>query len=691
MPHRLDPLLRPRSIAFVGASPRPDTVGNDMIRAIRDGGFPGPIYPINPKYDEIEGIKTYPSLDRLPEAVDHVVLALANPRLEEHLSLAVAHGAKAATIFASCYLEDDRDPPLRARIARIAREAGMRLCGGNSMGFYNTVDKTAVTGWAVRNALEPGPVALISHSGSVWSAFLQLEARFGYSYAISPGQELGAAVDEYLDYVLEEESTGVVGLFLEAVRHPRGFSEALEKAAARDVPVVVLRVGRTEQSAAMALTHCGAMVGSEAAYEAVFERYGVIRVETMDEMAATLALFAAPRRPPAGGIAAIHDSGGERELLVDLAADLKVPLARISPETEARLAERLEPGLEPENPLDAWETGYDYENVFAECFAALMDDPDTAIGLFCADIRDGQYLDEAYGRACTRVAEGTGKPVVLATNLSNLVHPQLVKELAAAGVPVLEGTQTALLAVRHMLAHRDFRDRSPLAPPPGLPEATGRRWRRRLAEGGVLDEGESLALLADYGVPVLPHRIVESATAAEAAARELGFPLALKTAMPGISHKSDVDGVMLGLEDAAQLGRAYDDLARRLGPRVLVAPMAPKGAEMALGVTIDPQFGPLVMVAGGGALIELLRDRRYALPPLDARAARRMIDALASRPLLDGARGAPAADIDALAEAAARLSVLAAELGDRIAEVDVNPVIVSAKGCVAVDALVVPR
>jgi hypothetical protein len=230
---------------------------------------------------------------------------------------------------------------------------------------------------------------------------------------------------------------------------------------------------------------------------------------------------------------------------------------------------------------------------------------------------------------------------------------------------------------------------APAAPPAGL----SARWQERLARAGALEEADGLRLFADYGLPVLPHRIVEDSAAAVAAGRDLGFPLVLKTAMPGIPHKSDVGGVKLGLADAPSLEAAYRDLARRLGPRVLVTPMAATGAgiELAFGAKIDPHFGPVVMVGAGGVLIEFLRDQALALAPFDADEALRLIDSLALRPLLDGKRGRPPADVAALAQALARFSVMTADLAGWVAEIDVNPVLAGADGPVALDALVVAR
>jgi acyl-CoA synthetase (NDP forming) len=465
---------------------------------------------------------------------------------------------------------------------------------------------------------------------------------------------------------------------------------ALQKARQRDIPIVVLKVGRTAESAALALSHSGALAGNHAAYQALFDRHGVIEVDDLDGFANTLLLFSQPRRAGKGGLATMHDSGGLRELAIDLAVARGVPYARIDETTKQKLAARLEYGLEPTNPLDAWGTGHDHENIFTDCLQALVDDPDTAIAIHCAETRSGFSLHESYGRIVQAVAARTSKPVLMSNNLATVGNDDLAVRCTHSGTPVLVGLGPMMTAVRAAFDYRDCRARPPVASA-AAPIGVRARWAPRLQRAGALDESESLTLFADYGIPVLPHRIVESAAAAQDAAGEMGFPVVLKTAMPGILHKSDVGGVKLSLSDGAAVRAAYDDVASRLGPRVLVAPMAGKGVEIAFGALDDPQFGPLVMASAGGVLIEVMADRRFALAPFDAAAARRLLDRLKARPLLDGQRGLPAADIDAVAECLARFSVMAADLAGLFQEIDVNPVMCGPSGCVALDALVIGR
>jgi acyl-CoA synthetase (NDP forming) len=367
-------------------------------------------------------------------------------------------------------------------------------------------------------------------------------------------------------------------------------------------------------------------------------------------------------------------------------------MARISDATRERIQAELDPGVFAENPLDAWGTGIDADRIFRESFLALHDDPDTAAVVFAVDLTvQGEPYDEGYVQVARDVFSATTKPFCFLSHLPSAIGEVEAAMLRADGIPVLEGTVSGLLALKHLIEERDNRARAATEPPVPVAPEIRERWLARLSAGQEISELEGLELLSDYGVPVIDARAVEDAEDAVAEAEAFGYPVVMKTAAPGIQHKSDVGGVKLGLDDAHAVREAYTDLAERLGPQAVVAATAPAGIEVALGVLRDPTFGPLVLVAAGGVLVELLQDRKLAFPPLDDAGARRLIDALQMRPMLDGLRGAEASDVNTLAQAISRLSVLAADLGEALDAIDVNPVIVSADGCVAVDALVIPR
>ncbi|MDZ4729021.1 MAG: acetate--CoA ligase family protein [Xanthomonadales bacterium] len=695
--HRLEPLLRPRSIAVLGASERAGTVGSQVILNLQIGGFAGPIYAVNPTRDSVHGLPCFKSLADLPETVEQVIFALADTRVEAALENVIAHGAKSAVMFSTLVLEDDTIPFLRERIAQRVRESGLLLAGANGMGFYNLHDGVWACGFDTRhNHPRGGNVTLISHSGSGMSGIMDCEERIDFNLAVSTGQELSVRMDDYMDYAIERMNTRAIGLFMETARNPEGLKAVLEKAAVRGIPVVALKVGRTELAARLTVSHSGALAGIDAAYQALFDRYGVQRVEDMDELATALIMFAQPHPVAAGGLVGLHDSGGERQLLIDLADRTGVDLTEISAKTTQQLEDLLDPGLPAVNPLDAWSTGGpDYHLVMGKCFAALMADPQAALGAVVHDRAPHGAVYEDYIDYMRAGHTASGKPVFLVANRQGTGSDPQVQQITREGFPILDGLRSFLVGTRCLLAFRDFQAQIAQH---GLPtknvelsaeeKLAAQRWTARLSQGETLDEFDSLRLLEDFGLPVSPSRMANNEVEVLAAAEQLGYPLALKSAQAGLLHKSDQGGVLLNIADADAVRTAYRELEQRLGPKALLSPMAAPGVEMVLGVVRDEQFGPLVLLGFGGIYVETLKDVAFALPPFSAATARKLVDTLQLRPLLDEARGRPAVNIDAYCQAAAKLSRLAASLGDVISEIDINPLILGPQGCVAVDALV---
>jgi acyl-CoA synthetase (NDP forming) len=686
-------MLDARSVAVVGASVKTGSLGRQMMAELRRGGFDGAVYPVNPGYDEVDGYRCYPSLLEIPEPVDLAILGVANARIEAAMTDAAELGAGSVVTFSSLYEEPSDGPSLAERVAAIAAARGMAVCGGNGMGFVNVPGRLRATGFATPDDLRPGPVTFLSHSGSAFAALAFNDRGIGFDLLVSSGQEVVTTMDAYLRFALERDSTRVVAMLLETVRDPDGFREGLARAAERDVPVFALTVGRTDASKALVTAHSGALAGEHGAYEAVFDAYGVHEVRSLDEMADAVELFSSPRRVHAGrGIASIHDSGGERALFVDLATEHDVPIADVSDATLERIEATLDAGLEAANPLDAWGTGIDADRIFRESFVAFHDDDAVAAMAFVVDLtRQGEPYEEGYLQVARDVWASTTKPFCLLSNLSAAVAADEARMLRDEGIPVLEGTTSGLRALKHLLDDAAWRARAAPTRQPPVPDGVRSSWRSRLGEAPPVGDLEAFRLLADYGVQTAAIRSAESASAAADAAEELGYPVVLKTTAPGVAHKTDADGVRLDIPNLEGLTTAFEDISARLGPSVSIAAMAPRGVEMHLGLVNDPMFGPLVLVAAGGVLVEVLHDRALGLPPLDDAAALRLIDRLKIRPILDGVRGAAPSDVAALAHAVSRMSVLAGDLGDLIDAIDVNPVIVSPTGCVAVDALVVPR
>jgi len=690
-------LLRPRSIAVLGASEREGTVGSRVIENLQVGGFSGQLYAVNPTRDSVHGLPCFKSLTDLPETVEQVIFAIADSRVEAALEDCIAHGAKAATIYSTLVLQNDTAPFLRERVAQRVRESGLLVCGANGMGYYNFHDGVWGCGFDTRhNHPRGGNVTLISHSGSGMSGILDCEERIDFNLAVSTGQELSVRMDDYMDYAIECMNTRAIGLFMETARNPAALMSVLEKAAVQGIPVVALKVGRTELAARLTVSHSGALAGTDAAYQALFDRFGVQRVEDMDELATALIMFAQPHPVAAGGLVGLHDSGGERQLLIDLADRTGVELTQISKATRQKLEDLLDPGLPAVNPLDGWSAGGpDYHLVMTDCFAALMADPQAALG---AVVHDRAPYGAVYEDYITYLRAGhavSGKPVFLVANRQGTGSDPQVQGITREGFPILDGLRSFLVGTHCLLGWRDFQAQIAEQGLPGTQptlsaeqEMASQGWASRLSDGVALDEFESLKLLQDFGIPVIPSRLALNATEVMEAAEQLGYPLALKSAQPGLLHKSDQGGVTLNIRNTVELDATYQDMSQRLGARVLLSPMAAPGVEMVLGVVRDEQFGPLVMLGFGGIYVETLKDVVFALPPFSPDKARKLVDGLRLRALLNEARGRTAVDIDAYCAAAAQLSQLAARLAGCISEVDINPIMVGVSGCVALDALV---
>jgi acyl-CoA synthetase (NDP forming) len=716
-------MLEARSVALVGASPRPGSLGERMITELARSPARPRTYLVNPRYDDLGGQRCYRRLDDLPEPVDLVLLGVPDQALEDQLAAAAARGDRSAVIFGSAFDVPGRPPGLRDRLGAIAQASGMALCGAGCMGFVNVTGGLRATGYLEPDPLPGGPVALVTHSGSVFSTMLRARRGFGYSLAVSSGQELITTAADYARYALRQPETRVLALVLEAIRDADGLRSALAGAVAAEVPVVLLTAGASGAGRELVAAHSGALAAADGAWEALADAYGVHRVHDLAELADTLELFTLARRPAPPhtaahqgplqqlqphqsqeprGIATVHDSGLERAHVADLAAGLEVPFAPLSETTRARLAATLDPGLTPANPLDIWGTGRDAEAQLTEALAAMAAEPAVAAVAFAVDLVPEFDGDRSYETAVLAAARTTSKPMAILANLPAAIDLDTAARLRAAGVPVLEGTRSGLVAMGHWLTHlsnttnlnnttnlrtiSDTGTRDPVVADPSRRE----RWLRALA-AGPLDGQAHLDLLRAYGIPAVRARRAATAAEAAEAAASLGYPIVLKTNDPAVTHKSEAGGVVTGLTGPAAVGAAYQQLAARLGPHVLVSETAAPGVELSLGLINDLALGPLIVVAAGGVLVEMLADHAVVLPPVDQSGAHRLLGRIRAARLLDGVRGAPPADRDAAAAAIAALSTLALELGGALDALDINPLICGPAGAVAVDALAIAR
>ncbi len=640
--------------------------------ALRSPGYEQ-VWLVNPTYDEVAGRPCVPSLADLDSAPDLVVLGVGDTRLVDQLKAAASVGAGGAVVFGSAHADG-----VREQLRQIATDAGMALVGAGCMGFWNVRRGLRAMGYLERDDLPVGPVSLVTHSGSIFSTMLRTRLHLGFDLAVSSGQELVTTTADYVDHVVEHTETRVLALVLETIRGGDRLRWSLRRAREAGIEVVLLPVGHSPLGSAMVAAHSGAVAGGTAAWEALADDIAGHLVGDLAEMADTVALLSSPRRPRRGGaLATVHDSGAERSLVADLAHQLSVRFADIEATTLASLGERLDDGLEPGNPLDVWGGGAGTRELFRACLADLAADPSVGTTALAVDLVAEYDGDTAYPDAALDAFAATDQPIVVLSGLAAGMDEEAADRLRAAGVPVLEGFRNGLLALQHL---QDSVDR----PRPDI----------AVVEEGALARvtrpSEPSDLLAAYGIPTPGEARASTRAAAQAAAADLGWPVVLKTAAPGIQHRSDVGGVVTDLRDLAAVGAAYDDLAARLGSDVTVHQQVPAGVELSVGVVRNAELGPMVVVAAGGVLVELMADRAVALPPLNHAGARRMVDRLRLRPLLDGFRGSAPADVDALVDVIVAVSRLAHEHGDELAALDLNPVIVTPEGAVAVDVLIVP-
>ena len=679
--HRLHAMFEARSMAIVGASARPGSFGSQLAAAVISNNYSGKISFINPRGGAILGHEALPSISELDHAPDVAVLGIAAKNLERALLDAIDVGAKSAVIFDSCHGQTETDMPILQRLKDIAREANLPVCGGSGMGFLNN-HSGAVASFYPCEHMKPGGISLIAHSGSVFTVLGMNDPRFRFDLMVSPGQEIGASVDEYIAYAAGRDTTRVIAVFMESARNPQGLVDSLCLARDAGVPVVVCKVGRTEKSARLARSHTGALVGSHAAYETVFAECGAISVSTVDELMNTALLFSSGRIPGQGGAGLVTDSGGLREMQVDLAEESKTKLAVLSDETNNKLRHILPSELVPSNPLDcAASLTDDFAKVFDNGLQIFAEADEVSMLGFEADMRDDYIYDEALYEHAKNLLNYTDKPVFCYTSFAQTNNRNLGGELIELGIPCLNGAEITMNAIRHLQNWADSRNAYVELPPKfttikSLPD-------------NLSGEAASLQLLSEFNVPVAQGKVCIDKEALISATNQLGFPLVLKTAEPGIDHKSDQDGVVLNINDVTSLQTAYAELSSRLGARVIVQQQAPSGIELAFGCVVDADFGPLVMVSAGGTLVELFDQREFARAPFGAQKAEVMIKKLSVAKLIEGVRGDVPRDMKAAAQALSDFSCACAALKNHVVEIDVNPVVVTESCAVAVDALIV--
>ncbi len=711
-PEALQRLIAPKSIALVGASEN-SFFGRIVVENLMRFGYQGRIYPVNPKRSEILGLKAYPDLAELPEPPDHVLLAVSPDAVLDNLRTCRRMQAGGAAIISSGFGETNSDHglALERQITDFALAERFPVLGPNCLSVINAFESCYPFGSAMAGKLMPGNVGITMQSGGMIGGLLRSSyERLGFGYCISTGNEAALETSDWMRYMLEDERIAVICAYIEGFRTPAKFLEAAELALQREKPLIVLKVGRTEAGREAALAHTGSLAGSDQVVEGIFRKYGITRVSDFDEMIETAVLFSRTRgkRPKGTGFAAITASGGTRSMIADLAGTHGVELAKFSDETAARLKDALPQYASVSNPLDATGQVLTDTTVYQRVIKALMDDP--AVDLITVFQTLGLPGEDTpfHVRLLNLALEdfpAAPKPVtVAAVSAQSLSDWQKDFLKSHPDLAFTQGLVETLQGVRSIMDY----------------EQALQRWQRRsrqaVSAASPVDLGASFAIpgqslrvvtehtgkkvLVACGIGVTRETLASDADEACTAAAAIGFPVALKLVSPDVLHKTEAGAVLLNLNTTEEVREAHDRLlgrARETGgvriEGVLVQEMVGEGLEVILGVVNDRQFGPCVMVGMGGIFVELLKDVCIAPAPFDSAEALALIRRLKGASLLDGLRGKGPYDIEALADAMARLSLLAAAGGERIEQMDVNPLMVlpRGQGVKAVDVLILLR
>ncbi|WP_406353019.1 acetate--CoA ligase family protein [Streptomyces sp. NBC_00658] len=689
----LDRFFRPESVAVIGASDaegRPNTgITRQLIAwAERVGAR---LHPVHPTRQSVFGIPCLPSISDLPEQVDLAVLLVGDP-LPVIEKLAEAK-VKFAVAFASGFAETGAEGALaQARLATAVAGSGLRLLGPNTN--LNAFEK-------FRDDLDGPAIALITQSGHQGRpVFAMQELGVRLSHWAPTGNEADLETADFISYFSERPEVGAIACYVEGLKDGRSFLLAADRAARRGVPVVAVKVGRTETGARTAASHTGKLTGADTVVDAAMRQFGVIRVDGLDELQDTAALLARARAPQADGVAVYSISGGTGAHFADLASGAGLSLPTLSPDKQAELHEWIPEYLNVANPVD--NGGHpvgDWRG--RKIIDAILADPSVGV-LICPITGPFPPMSDKLAQDLVDAAEQTDKLVCVVWG-SPVGTEAAYREtlLGSSRVATFRTFANCITAVRAYLDHHRFAAsyRSPFDEAPRTPSPSFRKAQALMRPGQQLSEHAAKQLLRAYGIRVPREQLVTSAAAAVRAASLIGYPLVMKASGAQIAHKTELGLVKLPLTSASQVRDAYrelTDIARYEGislDGVLVCQMVERGVEMVVGVTHDELFGPTVTVGLGGVLVEVLRDTAVRVPPFGDDQARAMLAELRGRALLDGVRGAPPVDIDALVEVVIRVQRMALELGDDISELDINPLMVLGRGqgAVALDALVMCR
>ena len=700
----LSKLLKPRKVAIVGANEKKSLGGltaKIFIEKCRERLED--LYLVNSNRDKVFGIKTYPTISAIPEHIDLVIIATPKSTIEGLIQEAARKGAGGAVVYASGYGETGKEEDRQAELAlkALCHKLDIALMGPNCAGFVNFVDRLFSFGFTLQGHKDTGKIGLVAQSGQICQSLYD-SPKTRFSYLISSGNSKIVAIEDYLDFLVADESTKVVAAYIEGITQPAKFAEVLSKAAARKKPVVIIKAGRSEKGSQLAASHTGSMSGADKAYDAVFRKFGVIRVNDMEELiGVATALAVMPSLPPRNAFTAVNVSGGETAICADVGWLAGLNFPEFEPKTIEKLKGVLPDYATPNNPLDTTATVCYDADVYASVLELVLSDSNVEAMIIGFTIGPNEEQLSPSVEVMTQgierfMASGNTKPIFVMPSIESGRVQKFCDRLAAVGVPVLPPPLYASNIVRSILEYslwlQTVAVRTLKIAPPEV--AGGNKI--------ALSEHESKELLKKFGVPVSREVIAKTEEEAAEIAMKLGFPLAMKIESADILHKSDIGGVKLNISDIGQVKRYYREIlsnAKRHKPEaklngVLMQEMlSGEALEVIVGVKNDPQFGPIVLFGIGGIFVEVFKDVSLYPAPFGRQEAMMMLDSLKAAKLFYGYRGQAELDREALTSALVAISNFAVANKDVLVEMDINPLFVFAKGkgVVAADGLVILR
>ncbi len=694
----LAPLFEPRSIAVYGASSDPTKIGGRPLDFLKSSGFDGPLYPINPKAAQIQGLPAFATVSAVPGPVDLAIVAVPAPGVLAALEDCAAKGVGGAVVLSSGFAETGgQGVAWQAGISALARRTGMRVVGPNCMGLINVRRRLlgTFTPSAAGFGLVPGRISLVSQSGAFGGYCLSLirQRGLGLNLWITTGNQCDVDVADCIAHFARDDGTQVIVAYLEAATDKERLVAALALARERGKRVVVMKVGRSEAGAQAAASHTASLAGSDQVYEGLFRQYGVWRARSIDELFDVAYACSVNAPAPLGRrLGLLTVSGGVGALMADVASDCALDVAPMPEDAQRRLKE-LVPFCGPRNPVDMTAQLVNDLTLFGRNFQIMLEEGGyDVVVAFLSSVGQVMELSRSLLEQLQAVLRRFPDRAVV---FSSLASPEVRRMYEAAGVLLFDEPTRAVRAAAALVYFAEQSRRAALADaPPALPAGALPPPTR------AVNEVQAKAILASAGIAAVAERIAADEASAVREAAALGYPVVLKIASADIAHKSEIGGVIVGLADEAQLREAFHTLMQRAAAHapqarvdgVVVARMAERGVETILGVVRDPVFGAVVMFGLGGVFVEAFQDVAFRVAPFGVGEAHAMIGEVKGRVLLRGVRGQPPADEDALAAALAALSVYAARHADRIESIDINPLLVlpRGRGVQALDALIVP-